>query len=212
MFSRILLSLAAVALVWAGPKKLTGSGRGENQDIILTVTVYADPESVKEVLGDDLGGHFIVAEVNVQPKYGKEISIDRDDFVLRTDHNGDKTGPMAPSEIAGRGALVLTEMTGQRGPGGDEPIHSWSLGGVVGGGTAGGGSPGTQPTAVTQAKMQQSGQDRPIKKVLDAKQLADGKVEKPVAGLLYFPMERQKVKDLEMIYGAHETRISIRFK
>jgi hypothetical protein len=211
MLSRILLSFVALSLAWSAPKKLTGSGRGENQDIILNVTVYADPQSVKEILGDDLGGHYILAQVDVQPKYGKEVSIDPDDFVLRTDHDGGRTGPMAPSQIAGRGALVLTSVSGERGAGNDEPVHSWTLGGVMGGGSA---ASGGGPAYSTSAKpaMQQSDHDNPIKKVLDKKELPAGKLDKPVSGLLYFPMEKQKIKDLEMIYGAHETRISIRFK
>src|ERR1051326_9046634 len=47
MLSRVLVILFAGSLVWAGAKRITGSGRGENQDIILNVTVYSDPESVK---------------------------------------------------------------------------------------------------------------------------------------------------------------------
>jgi hypothetical protein len=33
-----------------------------------------------------------------------------------------------------------------------------------------------------------------------------------VSGLLYFPLEKQKMKDLEFIYGGKENRISLRFK
>ena len=38
----------------------------------------------------------------MEPKYTKEITIDRDDFMLRTDKDGDRTKPMAPSQVAGR--------------------------------------------------------------------------------------------------------------
>src|SRR5215813_5756272 len=102
MLSRIFLTVCAASLLLSGAnKRITGTSRGENQDIILNVTIYADAESVKEVVGDDLGGHFIVAQVKVEPKYGKEVVIDRDDFLLRTDKNGDRSKPMAPSQIAG---------------------------------------------------------------------------------------------------------------
>src|SRR5437870_12649667 len=101
MLSRIIAVLFACSLAFAAPKKVTGTARGENQDLILNVTIYGDAESVKAVVGDDLGGHFIVAEVKVEPKYGKEIVLDRDDFALRTDRNGEKSKPMAPSQIAG---------------------------------------------------------------------------------------------------------------
>jgi hypothetical protein len=209
MLSRIFICLLAASLVWGAAKKITGSGRGENQDLILNVTVYADTESVKDVVGDDMGGHYVVAQVNVQPKYGKEITIDRDDFALRTDKNGERTRPMAPNQIAGRSALVITGMKEGVGQG-SEPKHGWSMGGIGMGGGASTGAP-PDPSKV-KATMEQNEQDNPLKAVLDKKQLPDGKLEKPIGGLLYFPLEGQKLKDLELLYGAKETRIAIRFK
>src|ERR1035438_1109413 len=87
----IAFALLPVLLLSAPAKKPTvGSGRGENEDLILSVTLYCAPDDVKQLIGDDLGGHYIVAEAKVEPKYGKTINIDRDDFVLRTDDNGAK--------------------------------------------------------------------------------------------------------------------------
>jgi hypothetical protein len=210
MLSRIFIPLLAASLVWCAAKKITGSGRGENQDLILNITVYADAESVKEVVGDDMGGHYIVAQVNVQPKYGKEITIDRDDFVLRTDKNGERTRPMAPNQIAGSGALVITGLKEGVGEG-SEPRRGWSMGGPIGVGSGGSTSTASDPGKV-KATMEHSDKENPLKAVLDQKQLPDGKLEKPITGLLYFPLERQKLKELELIYGAKETRIAIRFK
>ena len=213
MLSRIIVLILAATLAFgAANKKITGTARGENQDLILHVTIYADAESVKGVVGDDLGGHFIVAEVRVEPKYGKEIVIDRDEFALRTDKNGEKSRPMAPSQIAGNGGLVITRTNGPGGQGA-EPTRGWSMGGIgmgSGGGIGAGG--GADATAV-KAKMEQgSDKENPLKKVLDAKVLPEKKVEEPVTGLLFFPMEGQKLKDLELIFGAKENRISMRFK
>jgi hypothetical protein len=47
--------------------------------------------------------------------------------------------------------------------------------------------------------------------MLDEKILPEGKTAKPVTGLLYFPMEKQKLKDLELLYGPKEARVSLRF-
>jgi len=209
MLSRILVLLFAAALVWPATKKIVGSGRGENQDIILNITVYADADSVKEVIGEEMGGHYIVAKVEVQPKYGKEVSIDRDDFVLHTFKNGDRSGPMAPNQIAGGGALVLNGVNESVGEG-SVPKRRWSIGGM-GAGVASTGGPVRDPNAV-KATVEDSDKESPLKKVLEDKQLPAGKLEKPISGLLYFPMERQKLKDLQMIYGAKETRIEIHFK
>jgi hypothetical protein len=212
MLSRIFAGLCAATLLFSAAKKTTGSARGENQDLILEVTVYTDAEGVKELVGDDLSGHFIVAQVKVEPKYGKEITIDRDDFVLRTDKNGEKSKPMAPSQIAGRGALVITRTTGPGGEGA-EPTRGWSMGGPIGMGRSSGiGAGGGADTSGVKATMEQSEKENPLKKVLDEKVLPEKKVEQPVTGLLFFPMEGQKIKDLELVFGAKETRIGMRFK
>jgi hypothetical protein len=211
MRSCIFVSLLAASLLWSATKKITGSGRGENQDLILNITLLVDSESVKEVVGDDMGGHYVVAQVQVQPKYGKEIIIDRDDFVLRTDSNGERTRPMAPSQIAGKSALVLTQTKESLGQG-SEPRRGWSIGGGMMG--VGGGGSGTNGDAKAgkTATMEQGDKENPLKKVLEQKMLPEGKLENPVSGLLYFPLEGQKLKQLELIYGAKETRIAIRFK
>jgi hypothetical protein len=202
--------LVSALLVSGAAKKTTATARGENEDVILNVTIYIDPAAVKEALGDDLAGHYIVAQVKVEPKYTKEITIDRDDFMLRTDKDGDRTKPMAPSQIAGRGALVLT---GTKGPSGEgaERSRGWSLGGIGmgGGGIGAGGNAG--PTGV-KATMENGDKENPLKKLLDAKVLPEKKIEEPVTGFLFFPMENQKMKDLELVYGGKENRIRIRFK
>src|SRR5215475_8084176 len=106
MAARLFACALLPALLLGAPakKQTVGSGRGESEDLILSATLYSDPADVKEIIGDDLGGHYIVAEVKIEPKYGKEINVDRDDFVLHTDDNGEKAKPFAPSQIAGREA------------------------------------------------------------------------------------------------------------
>jgi hypothetical protein len=205
MVARIFaLALLAVLLAGAPAKKPTvGSGRGENEDLILSATVYSTPADVKELIGDDLGGHYIVAQIKVEPKYGKTVNIDRDDFVLHTDSNGEKATPFAPSQIAGREALIVTQN------GAKESKSRISIGGMGGGVGSGGSDPGQ-----TQVKVQNpaSVPENPLEKVLKEKVLVEQKTAKPVEGLLYYPMEKQKLKDLELRYGPQETRITLRFK
>ena len=52
----------------------------------------------------------------------------------------------------------------------------------------------------------------PIEKVLNDRILVEQKIAKPASGLLYFAMEKQKLKDLELRYGPQEQRITLRFK
>jgi hypothetical protein len=207
----VALSLLFASMIAGAAKKTVGNSRGENEDVILTVTLYTDPESVKEALGDDLGGHYIVAQVKVAPKYTKEITIDRDDFVLRTDKDGDRSKPMAPNQVAGNGGLVLTQT---QGPGGDGAQRSrgWSLGGMGVGG--GGMSPGvnTDPNNTKATMEKGSDKENPLKKMLDAKVLPEKKIEEETTGFLFFPLEKQKLKDLELIYGPRENQIRMRFK
>src|SRR6266567_1868558 len=204
MAARFLaLFLLPILLLVGAAKKTVATAKGENEDLILTMTLYLDPADVKEMIGSDLDGHYIMASVKVDPKYGKDITIDRDDFVLRSDNNGEKTTPFAASQIAGRGALVIAqteEKTKKRG---------WSLGGMIGsGGSASSDDDKDRPTP----KMVNGEQDNPLKKVLDSKILPDKKTDQATSGLLFFPMEKQKMKDLELRFGGQENRITLRFK
>ena len=205
MFFRLFAcALLPALLLGAPPKRQTvGSGRGENEDMILSVTLYTTPADVKELIGDELGGHFIVAEVKIEPKYGKTLTIDRDEFVLHTDDNGEKAKPFAASQIAGREALIVTH------EGVKEKKSGLMIGGMGGGMGSGGNDPGS-----TKVKVQNPAtvKEDPLEKTLQDKILVEQKTDKPVGGLLYFPMEKQKLKDLEIRYGPQERRITLRFK
>ena len=233
-----LVALPALLLTAASKPKTVATARGKNEDLVLTITLHIDAPGVKELVGDDLGGHYIVADVKVEPKYGKEISIDRDDFTLRSDKDGEKSRPMAASQIAGRGALVISQTAGPSNTGGGVNMGSPYPypGGYPGGGYPGGGYPGGpypgggyppmgtgggvgagaggSDNGEATAAAHSSAQDKenPLEKVLAGKILQEQKTDKPSAGLLYFAMEKQKMKDLEMVYGGRENRITMRFK
>ena len=206
MAARLFVLAVLPALLLSAPAKkpTVGSGHGENEDLALTVTLYSDPADVKELIGDDMGGHYIVADVKVEPKYGKEITIDRDDFVLRTDRDGEKAKPFAPSQIAGREALIVTPT------GATQRKSGISIGGMGGG--MGSGSADNPGTLSVKTQNAATVKENPLEQVLKDKILVEQKTGKPVGGLLYFPMEKQKLKDLEVRYGPTETRISVRFK
>ena len=216
----------ALALVWvvsrgAGRNNESNKppeARGENESVVITATVYAKPEAVKEVLGSDLGGHYIVVAVEVTPRFGKEVAINRDDFVLKTDKDGERSGPFAPSQIAGRGAMVVRETGGA----GGTPLHN-NDGPIWGGypgspgpprriGGDGVGSAGAPDGAEAKTRTGSHEKEDPMLGVLRQKELPETKTDKPVSGLLYFPMEKQKVKDLELRYAASDDKITMRFR
>jgi len=214
----------ALALVCAGAARNNDSAkpaetRGENESVVITATVYAKPEAVKEVLGSDLGGHYIVVAVEVTPRFGKEVAINRDDFILKTDKNGERTGPFAPSQIAGRGAMVVRGTGGAGATGmhdNDGPIwggYPGSIGPPRRLGGNGVGDAGAPAGAEAKTRSGSAVKEDPMLGVLKQKELPETKTAKPVSGLLYFPMEKQKAKDLELRYAASpDDKITMRFR
>jgi len=216
----------ALALMWAAPQGAARKNedakppetRGENESVVITATLYARPEAVKEVLGSDLGGHYIVIAVEVTPRFGKQVAINRDDFVLKTDKDGEKSGPFAPSQIAGRGAMVIRQTGGSGGTGmhdNDGPIvggYPGSIGPPRRIGGNGVGDAGTPEGADAKTRTGAHEKDDPMLGVLKQKELPETKTDKPVSGLLYFPMEKQKVKDLELRYSVSDDKITMRFR
>ena len=203
----LILGICAVSL-FAGkhPQKIA-DGQASNAAAALDATVYADPETVREAVGDDLQGHYTVVRVKLTPRAGK-LAVQLDDFLLRTDKDGERSHPFVPSQIAGQGALIISETNNGGGGARAENRPTWGLGGMGGGmGT------GTVPTMKgSKAKMENSDKKNPLQDELTAKMLPEKETEEPVTGLLYFPMEKQKVKDLELIYTTSAGKLSIRFK
>jgi hypothetical protein len=210
MYFRLFIALFASALFLGAAKKNVATAKAENEDLILTVTLHIDPADIKEVIGDDLGGHYMVAEVNVEPKFGKDIVVDHDDFVLRTDKDGEHTQPYAPSQIAGSGALIISHVEG---PSTASPgWQNQKVPVVRPPGPSGIGAGSETDTSSAKATPQTDKKENPLKKTLESKVLPEGKTKEPVKGLLYFPMEKQKMKDLELVFGGQENRIRLRFK
>lgn len=195
----LAIGVIGILLVWAGEKKREKSAphSGENDVLELTATAIADPESVRDLLGSDLGGHYILMDVRIVPKEGRKVAIHLDDFLLRTDKDGERTGPFVPSQIAGRGSIVVTQV-GTSGSG-------FGLGPV---------SVGTTDIKEDRATVKSGATEKPnpLMDVLKQKILPEKETETPVSGLLYFPMEKQKLKDLELIYTTSEGKLRLRFK
>jgi hypothetical protein len=206
----LALVLGFSFLLTAAKKESPGMARGENEDLILNVTLYDNPADVKQLLGTDLDGHYIVADVRVEPKYGKEIIIDHNDFVLQTFKDGEKSTPFEPNQVVGAGAVTLTQ-----GPSPGAASPGMVLGGPIvlrGGGLGSGKGKDGDGAPKISAPAESSEKDNPLKKLLAEKLLPEKKTDQPASGLLYFPMDKQKRKDLELRYGGRENRITMHFK
>ena len=90
-------------------RKKPGRTRIENQSVEISATPILDREEIKELLGSDLDGHYVVMNVTVTPKFGKEIDVRRDDFMPQ-DGQGRRSRrhPSSPARLPGKGALVVT--------------------------------------------------------------------------------------------------------
>jgi hypothetical protein len=76
-----------------------------------------------------------------------------------------------------------------------------------------GGSPGMvgSPKPVGVTMKEASGDQSNILKTLETRILPQKEVTEPTTGLLYFPMEKQKIKDLELVITTPSGKLNIRF-
>jgi hypothetical protein len=174
-----------------------------DNNVSIKATIYADPAGVQELLGDSLGGHYIVIKIDLTPN--KKFTIDHDNFLLRTDKDGERSHVFEPTQIAGDGVLVVTttdDVEKKKG-------SSVSMGGMG----VGAGSPGMVQSGkpISATMKEATGKKDPVLDTLKARMLPQKEVDQPTSGLLYFPMEKQKVKDLELIVTTPDGKLHIRF-
>ena len=205
MLLRLTFLSALLALALSGAAKKTATATGENDDLILTATLYTDLADIKDMVGSDLDGHFLIAAVKVQPKYGKTVTISRDEFLLRCFDGNDTSRPFVGSQIADQSTLVVGKVTEGDGKKAKPRLTLGGMGGMTG--------PTTQyDNAPATVKENHDAKMSELAKTLDAKILPEKKTDQPASGLLYFALEKRKLKDMELTYGAKETRITLRFK
>ncbi len=213
-----VLSLAAALVALAAPPKAPPSGKSVNEKLAISATVYADKSAVKELLGAELQDVCVV-EVRIAVKGQDPVKIHPDDFLLRSFKDGQKSGPFAPSQIAGSAALVVSSGGGGGtfiGRGSDGPI--W--GGTPGTGTRperiGGDDTGIGNVGGTEVRAtMDSGKDRenPLLAKLKERMLPARETTGPLSGLLYFSLEgKHKPKDLRLEYNGAGGKLGIEFK
>lgn len=173
----------------------------------LSGTAYIDAESVKQVLGYDLGGHYIVLKMTVMPKGDKPLNVQLNDFQLFCEGDGDRTQAQSPDEIAAADSLVLKRGESGIGSLGEQTGTTWS--GVGFGGRS---AKKSQDATPTTAKMEKGKKDDNLKAVLTEKALPEKETTQPISGLLYFPMEKKKLKDLVLFYPTATGKLRLYFK
>jgi len=194
----------AAGLMLGADKKLL-PGQAGNDDIELSGSVIVDRDEIHQALGADLGAGYVLVRMKAVPKTEKPLRVGPDDFTLISRKDGEKSEALSPTQIAGRGALVV-KSTG-RSEGGR------SFGGFGGGlgsspGTAGISVP-SDVKVVTNDKNDQS----PLLAALKEKAMPDRETQEPMQGLLYFPIGgKVKPKDLSLIYKGPAGKLVMDFK
>jgi hypothetical protein len=198
-----------------GPPKGEAAGR----QLKLEATAYLDKSAIQQAVGEEMEPGIVVIEVRLTPTGDSPMTISRDDFLLRSDKDGQRSTPYSPSQIAGTSVLVVSNRYGGGGIAAEDRGPVW--GGLGGGrpsrmpGSGGGiGNSGGTAEAVTNVR-EGTGKDQepPLLAALKKNILPERQISEPLTGQLYFLMDgKHKVKDLELLYRGSGEKLSIRFK
>jgi hypothetical protein len=211
---RTALLLISLPLIGAAQKPAP-TAQAANNGVAISATLYNGKDAVREQLGSDLGGYFILVKVQLTPKGGKPLVVDRDDFMLRSYKDGQKCQPFAPTQIAGRDSLVVKPSgVGEVSSQADGPVFG-APGGLglplPGSGTSVGNS--STMSGTVEGKLETAKKEDPVLAVLKAKVLPEKKTSEPISGLLYFSLEgKHKPKDLVLQYKTPAGRIELKFR
>ncbi len=213
----LVVAVAGFGILTAADKKPI-TGQTANESLAMQATAYLDKESVKQIIGAELDTGIVVVEVRLKPEPDHKLVINRDDFLLRSDKDGQRSQPFAPSQIAGSSVLMVSTRAGGGGRiMGDSQGPVW--GGIGGpprrmGGDGGGiGNSSESSAQATVAAGNKDKKDNPLLEVLSAKILPEKEVAGPISGLLYFLIEgKHKPKDLELVYKGAGGNLSLRFR
>lgn len=224
MLRPVILCALIGTSVFAGNKRLPGPATSGNDIVDVYATVITDKQEVTKLLGMDPGLDLIVVDVKVAPKADNKLRIDRDDFTLLSAKDGQRTQPLEPGQIAGKGSMVVSSV-GVRGSGGTFGDTGGPVWGRVPGtgpvptnrplGSSGIGNSSTVTEAKTTINNTEGDKDNPLLAALKAKILPQkDDTNDPDAGLLYFLIEGKmpKLKDLSLIYKSPQGRVIVDFK
>ncbi|MBV8833026.1 MAG: hypothetical protein JO108_27830 [Acidobacteriaceae bacterium] len=194
----------------AGTKKvISPSTSAGNDQVDIVATVTLTEEEVTQKLGADPGRGIVLLEVRVIPKTDKPVQISPDDFILLAHDDGERSKPFEPAEIAGQGALIVSNTSD--GAKAKKTGTSVGIGGIMGGT---GGSPGNPKVTTMNSRMDSKAQgNEKLLEALKAKQLPQKESVEPVEGYLYFPLDgKHKLKNLAILYRGPAGKLDLEFE
>ena len=191
-------------------------------DAEISVRLIRDANDLKSLLGTDLERDYVLAEVKVRPLYNSNVILTRDDFMMRSRRNNERSTAMSPEEIAGGSVLVLgSRRIGTGSPGvysqENDPVI---VGGTPGTGTRprtlggqgqsfGGGQAGDQELTVNAEQRETTS----LLERLQQHELPIGETREPVRGYLYFQVPaKHKLKHYQFTYDGNVGEFSVGFR
>ena len=222
MFAEYIKLLACVMALTvalpAGNKKDTPIGTAGDEWVEVKADIYLAYDEVFSAVGVEVPKGIVAVKVSIKPRGNEKIRLNLDDFQLLSYHDGQKSAPYTPTQIAGGTTIQLKP--GQTSTIGIGQVSNGPVWGGLGGsrprelpGNGGGaGNGGSVSAGVEAGKVEESKTESPLLKALKEKQLKGGEIRDWASGLLYFPLEgKQKLKDLVLIYMSPAGRLVLAF-
>ncbi len=191
-------------------------------DAEISVRLVRDVNDLKSLLGTDLEGDYVLAEVKVRPLYNSNVVVTREDFIMRSRRNNERSTAMSPEEIAGGSVLVMgSKRVGTGSPG----VYSQENDPVIIGGTPG---TGTRPRTLGgqgqsfggagqggEQELTVNAEQRETTSLLERLQqheLPIGATRENVRGYLYFQVPlKHKLKHYQFTYDGNVGEFSVGF-
>ena len=186
-------------------------------DVEITARLILGREEQIKAVDSDLGRQYVIVEMTVKPR-GYPLALSRDDFLLRSERDNERSTADSPDRVAGPGVLVLGST------GGAGPIYSESRDPIYAGGYPGTGTgpprriPGPSTSVgiggdSKSTSASPSSRATPLLATLRGKELPIGETGKTVSGLLYFQVSpNQKTKNFHLHYKGAGGSCELRFK
>ena len=207
---KFVLAFAAIAVAAFADELKTLPNQAGNDNVDIVGTALVDRKEIQQALGADLEAGFIVVRIKITPRAGYSMNIDADHFTLISRKDGERSGALSPTQIAGSSALVISQ--GTRVGGGGIGTRTSTVGGRKGD-VGGIGNTGGALSGEANARLEATKKDTSLLAALESKALPQRETKEPVEGLLYFVMEgKVKPKDLGLVYKSPLGRLEMDFK
>lgn len=185
---RYWFALALCASVLIAGEKKAPQGHEEDESVAISAAIVSS-EQLERTFLTGFGGNYTVVDVTITPKGSKPYYVRLDDFTLRSESSLEHSGPMSAGQIAGSGAIVVERTYGNR-ANVDSP----------------------RPLQSTKIETKDDAKADPAFETLKQKILVEKNITGPVSGLLFFPLSKEKPKNLVLSYKSPTSHLRLTFK